>query len=88
MLNDPTILWNTILTIICVPFLWWIRGINRDISHNQEEIYKVREILAREYASKRDVRNSMDDFSKRFDKLEEKLDTLILNSTTKTNNIR
>ena len=83
MLNDPTMLWNTILTIICVPFLWWIRGINRDIDQNQEEIFKVRELLAREYASKRDIRKSMDDFSKRFDKLEGKLDTLIFNSTGK-----
>ena len=51
----------------------------------RDEISKVRELLAREYASKIDVRNSVDDFSKRFDKLEEKLDTLILNANIKTN---
>jgi septation ring formation regulator EzrA len=84
-MDDPTLLWNTLLTVICLPFLWWIRGVNRQIQDAHNEISKVRELLAREYASKRDVRNSVDDFSKRFDKLEEKLDTLILNANIKTN---
>ena len=84
-MDDPTFLWNTLLTVICLPFLWWIRGVNGQIQEAHDEISKVRELLAREYASKRDVRNSVDDFSKRFDKLEEKLDTLILNANIKTN---
>ena len=81
----PNLLWNTLLTIVCLPFLWWIRGVNKQMNDARDEISKVRELLAREYASKIDVRNSVDDFSKRFDKLEEKLDTLILNANIKTN---
>jgi septation ring formation regulator EzrA len=84
-MEDPTLLWNALLTVVCLPFLWWIRGVNKQMNDARDEISKVRELLAREYASKRDVRNSVDDFSKRFDKLEEKLDTLILNANIKTN---
>jgi hypothetical protein len=84
-MEDPNLLWNTLLTIVCLPFLWWIRGVNKQMNDARDEISKVRELLAREYASKIDVRNSVDDFSKRFDKLEEKLDTLILNANIKTN---
>ena len=44
----------------------------------EKEVYDTRTEMAKEYASKKDLRVNMDDFAKRFDKLEEKLDTILL----------
>ena len=39
----------------------------------EKEVYDTRTEMAKEYASKKDLRVGMDDLAKRFDKLEEKM---------------
>ena len=52
--------------------------------HHLRQLYQaslllaIREHLAQEYVSKKDFRQGMDDFGKRFDKLDAKIDTLIM----------
>lgn len=71
-------IWNAILTLAVGSFVWWIRGTSQKIDRVEEQIYEVRELVAKDYVSKQDFRDGMDDFAKRFDKVEEKLDTLIM----------
>tara|TARA_B100000287_G_scaffold110152_1_gene102477 strand:+ start:5670 stop:5912 length:243 start_codon:yes stop_codon:yes gene_type:complete len=75
---ETTMIWNAILTLAVGSFVWWIRGTSQKIDRVEEQIYQVREDLAKDYVSKQDFRSGMDDFAKRFDKVEEKLDTLIM----------
>jgi len=75
---DSTMIWNLLLTIGCGSFVWWIRGLSNKIESLEKNLFETKEDVAKNYASKSDMRVSMDDLAKRFDKLEEKLDAILL----------
>ena len=62
----------------CGSFIWWIRGLSNKIDSLEKNLFETKEDVAKNYASKSDMRVSMDDLAKRFDKLEEKLDAILL----------
>ena len=75
---DSTMIWNLLLTLGCGSFVWWIRGLSNKIESLEKNLFETKEDVAKTYASKSDMRVSMDDLAKRFDKLEEKLDAILL----------
>ena len=75
---DSTMIWNLLLTLGCGSFVWWIRGLSNKIDSLEKNLFETKEDVAKNYASKSDMRVSMDDLAKRFDKLEEKLDAILL----------
>lgn len=75
---DSTMIWNLLLTLGCGSFVWWIRGLSNKIESLEKNLFETKEDVAKNYASKSDMRVSMDDLAKRFDKLEEKLDAIFL----------
>ena len=48
------------------------------IDEIERTVYEAKTEMAREYASKKDLRLSMDDLGRRFDKIEEKIDTVLI----------
>lgn len=75
---DTAMIWNLLLTLGCGSFVWWIRGLSNKIESLEKNLFETKEDVAKNYASKSDMRVSMDDLAKRFDKLEEKLDAILL----------
>ena len=75
---DSTMIWNLLLTLGCGSFVRWIRGLSNKIESLEKNLFETKEDVAKNYASKSDMRVSMDDLAKRFDKLEEKLDAILL----------
>ena len=75
---DSTMIWNLLLTLGCGSFVWWIRGLSNKIESLEKNLFETKEDVAKNYALKSDMRVSMDDLAKRFDKLEEKLDAILL----------
>jgi hypothetical protein len=77
-MGDMTMIWNAILTVAGGSLVWWIRGVSVKIDEIERNVYEAKTEMAREYASKKDLRLSMDDLARRFDKLEEKIDTVLI----------
>ena len=75
---DTAMIWNLLLTLGCGSFIWWIRGLSNKIDSLEKNLFETKEDVAKNSASKSDMRVSMDDLAKRFDKLEEKLDAILL----------
>ena len=93
MPTDLTILWNAILSLAAGGFLWWIRGvgqqrleIKRRISDTREElprIYATRDELAKEVTEiKAEMQRDMEKLLGRFDRMENKLDSLLAKFVT------
>ena len=77
-MEDMTMIWNAILTVAGGSLVWWIRGVSVKIDEIERNVYEAKTEMAREYASKKDLRLSMDDLARRFDKLEEKIDKVLI----------
>ena len=75
---DTTMIWNAILSLACGSFIWWIRGINNQVTELRKRVTDTREEFAKTYATKADVERDLRKIMDRFDKLEEKLDTLLM----------
>jgi len=76
---DPTaLIWNGVLSLVCGSFLWWMRGVNSSQRNLEKMTYETREDIAKNYVSKTEFGHRTDDIMKRFDKLEEKLDTYFM----------
>jgi len=75
---DTAMIWNAILSLACGSFIWWIRGVNNQVSELRRRIADTREEVAKTYATKADVERDLKKIMDRFDKLEEKLDTLLM----------
>jgi len=93
MPTDPTMLWNAILSLAAGGFMWWMRGVSQHIAYikrrmadTREElpkIYATREELAREVTEiKTEMQRDMEKLLGRFDKLENKLDSLLAKFVT------
>jgi len=75
---DTTMIWNAILSLACGSFLWWMRTMSMQVSDLRRRIGDTREEIAKTYATKDDVEKDIMKIMDRFDKLEEKLDTLLM----------
>jgi hypothetical protein len=74
---DISLIWNLILSGVAGLFLWWVRGVNAEISDTKKIISITREEMAREYALKIDVDRDMEKLLDRLDRLDSKLDKLL-----------
>ncbi len=77
MMNDPTMLWNLILSIAAGAFLWWIRGVSQQINDVKRRIADTREEIAKTYSTKQETEENIKQIFTRFDKLEAKMDSFI-----------
>ena len=69
-----TMIWNAILTMAVGGFLWWIRSTTASITKIREENLGNREHIALTYATKKDVKDDLQQIMGRFDRLEDKID--------------
>ena len=74
---ESTMLWNLILTVGGGLIVWWIKSITSQIGETRKLVSVTREELAKYYALKADVERDIDKIMVRFDRLENKLDSLI-----------
>jgi viroplasmin and RNaseH domain-containing protein len=58
-------------------FVWWIKSITSQVGETRKLVSITREELAKYYALKVDVERDIDKIMVRFDRLENKLDSLI-----------
>ena len=77
MMDDPTMLWNLILTLAGGGFMWWMRGVTQQINDSKRRLADTREELARNYATRQETEEDVLRIMGRFDKLEAKMDTFI-----------
>jgi|TARA_R110002126_G_scaffold270659_1_gene414471 hypothetical protein len=74
---ESAMLWNLILTVGGGLIVWWIKSITSQIGETRKLVSVTREELAKYYALKADVERDIDKIMVRFDRLENKLDSLI-----------
>ena len=74
---ETSMIWNLLLSIVAGSIIWWIRGINSKIDELFGLVSKTRENIAREYALKAEVDKDLQKILDRFDRLDNKLDTMI-----------
>ena len=93
MPTDPTMLWNAILSLAAGGFMWWMRGVTQQLSDIKRRVADTREELPRIYATrnelskevteiKTEMERDMTKLLDRFDKLENKLDSLLAKLVT------
>ena len=70
-------LWNLILTVGGGRIVLWIKSITSQVGETRKLVSITREELAKYYALKVDVERDIDKIMVRFDRLENKLDSLI-----------
>lgn len=70
-------LWNLILTVGGGLIVWWIKSITSQVGETRKLVSVTREEIAKYYALKVDVDRDVDKIMIRFDRLENKLDSLI-----------
>tara|TARA_R100000656_G_C3920863_1_gene122839 strand:+ start:512 stop:754 length:243 start_codon:yes stop_codon:yes gene_type:complete len=73
---NSIIFWNVVLSLIYAPLIYGIRQNLMEIKRIDILLNKTREELPRDYVTKSELRNDMDRLFKRFDKIEEKLDSM------------
>lgn len=73
---NSIIFWNVVLSLIYAPLIYGIRTNLMEIKRIDILLNKTREELPRVYVTKLELRNDMDRLFKRFDKIEEKLDSM------------
>ena len=74
---DPIIIWNALLSLVYAPLIYAIRSNSNEIQRVNILLNKTREEMAIKYVSKIDAEKNMDRLLDRFDKLEDKLDTIL-----------
>jgi Tfp pilus assembly protein PilO len=79
MNTDPffTWLWNGILTIGSLLLGIYLKTNSDSIKEQRELLARTREEIREKYVPKEDMSAVIEQINKRFDKLEEKLDTII-----------
>ena len=70
-------LWNLILTVGGGLIVLWIKSITSQVGETRKLVSITREEIAKYYALKVDVDRDVDKIMVRFDRLENKLDSLI-----------
>lgn len=79
MNTDPffTYLWNGVLTIGSLVLGTYLKANNDAVKEQRELLAKTREEIREKYVHKDEMDKVIEQINKRFDKLEEKLDTII-----------
>ena len=77
MTNDPTMIWNLVLTLAGGGFMWWIRGVSQQISDTKRRLADTREEIAKNYATRQETEEDVKKIMVRFDRLDKKMDTFI-----------
>ena len=54
-MDEPTMLWNLVLTLAGGGFMWWIRGVSQQINEAKRRLADTREELAKNYATRRET---------------------------------
>ena len=70
------IIWNTIITLILGPLLFSIRKNETEAKRIDILLNKTREEMARDYVTKQEVKQDMNNLMDRLEKLHEKVDKL------------
>ena len=70
------IIWNTIITLILGPLLFSIRKNETEAKRIDILLNKTREEMARDYVTKQEVKEDMNNLMERLEKLHEKVDKL------------
>ena len=72
----PDIFWNIIITLVLAPILYSIRQNTYEAKRLDILLNKTREELARDYVTKNELRDDMENLMTRLEKLDEKIDKL------------
>jgi predicted nucleic acid-binding Zn-ribbon protein len=72
----PDIFWNIIITLVLAPILYSIRQNTNEAKRLDILLNKTREELARDYVTKNELRDDMENLMSRLEKLDEKIDKL------------
>ena len=72
----PDMLWNIIITLVLAPILYSIRQNTNEAKRLDILLNKTREELARDYVTKNELRDDMENLMTRLEKLDEKIDKL------------
>jgi|TARA_R110000772_G_scaffold172621_4_gene284451 hypothetical protein len=76
---EMDLLWNVGLTILIAPGTYAIANLFVRMNKAQQDINDFRVEVAKEYVSKEDFQDSLQQVLKRFDKIETKIDRIIEN---------
>jgi len=74
---EMDLLWNVGLTILIAPGTYAIANLFVRMNKAQQDINDFRVEVAKEYVSKEDYQDSLEQVLRRFDKLESKIDRII-----------
>jgi archaellum component FlaC len=72
----PYIIWNTFITLVLAPLMYSIRQNASELKRQDILINKTREEVAKEYVTKSEVKDDMNNLMDRLEKLDEKIDRL------------
>lgn len=72
------LVWNVFITLVLAPLLFSIRQNSSEIKRIDILLNKTREELPKYYATKEELRDDIQQILDRFDKLEEKLDKVLV----------
>ena len=72
----PDMLLNIIITLVLAPILYSIRQNTNEAKRLDILLNKTREELARDYVTKNELRDDMENLMTRLEKLDEKIDKL------------
>jgi uncharacterized membrane protein len=75
-LLTPYIIWNTFITLVLAPLMYSIRQNAAELKRQDILINKTREEVAKEYVTKSEVKDDMNNLIDRLEKLDEKIDRL------------
>ena len=75
-LLTPYIIWNVFITLVLAPLMYSIRQNSSELKRQDILINKTREEVAKEYVTKSEVKDDMNNLMDRLEKLDEKIDRL------------
>ena len=70
------IIWNAFVTLVLAPVLYGIKQNSSELKRQDILINKTREEIAKDYVTKRELRDDMSNIMERITKIDEKLDKL------------
>ena len=73
---SPYIIWNALITLVLAPIWFQIRQNATELKREDILLNKTREEIAKEYVTKFELRDDMQDIMDRIEKIDEKLDKL------------
>ena len=75
---SPYIVWNALITLVLAPIWFQIRQNAAELKRQDILLNKTREEIAKEYVTKFELRDDMQNIMDRIEKIDEKLDKLFV----------